>query len=191
MVYGSIACKWTVIEFRFDCICPARAWYQAAAQKFPGGLGSKLCGMFLSIYPLVFVHFVRLSAILFIIIYRSQMHAIFHRRLIHAINFSSKSVWNGPHLFWIYDLWPELYTVFAQALLNVPGEEEKPVDPSTKQEQETPAESCGCNKPCNCSKAATGFSELYSTGTSQPPHRFPMLKARFTWIHVCERKWTK
>ncbi|KAL2085687.1 hypothetical protein ACEWY4_019007 [Coilia grayii] len=68
-----------------------RAWCQAAAQKFPGGLGSKLC-----------------------------------------------------------------------ALLNV-GEAEKPVDTSTKQEQETPAETCGCNKPCNCSKAATGFSELYST----------------------------
>lgn len=114
------------------------------------------------------------------------MHAIFLRK--YGLLNWSKSVLSGPHLFWIYDLWPELYSVFAEALLNVPGEEEKPVDSSTKQEQETPAESCGCNKPCNCSKATAGFSELYSTGTCQLPHHFPMLKARFIGIYVSKNK---
>ena len=52
-----------------------------------------------------------------------------------------------------------------QALLNV-GEAEKPTEPSAK-EPETTAETCGCNKPCNCSKAAVGFSDLYSTGTNK------------------------
>ncbi|XP_067233504.1 glutamate decarboxylase 2 [Chanodichthys erythropterus] len=68
-----------------------RAWCQAAAQKFSGGIGSKLC-----------------------------------------------------------------------ALLNV-GEAEKAAQAPVKAEDEPSAESCGCNKPCNCSKATACFSDLYST----------------------------
>ncbi|KAJ8396804.1 hypothetical protein AAFF_G00014030 [Aldrovandia affinis] len=67
-----------------------RAWCQAAAQKFTGGFGSRIC-----------------------------------------------------------------------ALLNV-GEAEKPADPAAKQTQ-VESETCGCNKPCNCSKTNLGFSDLYST----------------------------
>uniref|UniRef100_A0A672JYZ5 Uncharacterized protein n=1 Tax=Sinocyclocheilus grahami TaxID=75366 RepID=A0A672JYZ5_SINGR len=72
-----------------------RAWCQAAAQKFPGGIGSKLC-----------------------------------------------------------------------ALLNV-GEAEKTAQAPVKAEDGSTAESCGCNKPCNCSKATLFFSDLYSTGKAQ------------------------
>uniref|UniRef100_A0A8C1SHR6 Glutamate decarboxylase 2 n=1 Tax=Cyprinus carpio TaxID=7962 RepID=A0A8C1SHR6_CYPCA len=68
-----------------------RAWCQAAAQKFSGGIGSKLC-----------------------------------------------------------------------ALLNV-GEAEKAAQAPVKAEDGSTAESCGCNKPCNCPKAAVCFSDLYST----------------------------
>lgn len=51
------------------------------------------------------------------------------------------------------------------ALLNV-GEAEKAAQASVKAEDESTAESCACNKPCNCSKATVGFSDLYSTGKS-------------------------
>lgn len=53
----------------------------------------------------------------------------------------------------------------SKALLNV-GEVEKPADPAAKQPpQEEAAGTCGCNKSCNCTKAAVVFSDLYSTGT--------------------------
>uniref|UniRef100_A0A3Q0R076 Glutamate decarboxylase 2 n=1 Tax=Amphilophus citrinellus TaxID=61819 RepID=A0A3Q0R076_AMPCI len=48
------------------------------------------------------------------------------------------------------------------ALLNV-GEVEKPADPAAKQPPQTAAGTCGCNKSCNCTKAAVVFSDLYST----------------------------
>uniref|UniRef100_A0A3Q4GTP3 Glutamate decarboxylase 2 n=1 Tax=Neolamprologus brichardi TaxID=32507 RepID=A0A3Q4GTP3_NEOBR len=47
-------------------------------------------------------------------------------------------------------------------LLNV-GEVEKPAEPGAKQPPQTDAGTCGCNKSCNCTKAAVGFSDLYST----------------------------
>ncbi len=53
----------------------------------------------------------------------------------------------------------------SKALLNV-GEVEKPADPAAKQPpQREAAGTCGCNKSCNCTKAAVVFSDLYSTGT--------------------------
>lgn len=52
----------------------------------------------------------------------------------------------------------------SKALLNV-GEVEKAAEPGAKQPPETAAGTCGCNKSCNCTKAAVGFSDLYSTGT--------------------------
>lgn len=51
------------------------------------------------------------------------------------------------------------------ALLNV-GDAEKAADAAAK--LPPPGEAagtCGCNKSCNCSKAAVVFSDLYSTGT--------------------------
>ncbi|GLD64822.1 glutamate decarboxylase 2 [Lates japonicus] len=50
------------------------------------------------------------------------------------------------------------------ALLNV-GEVEKPAEPGAKQppQQTATAGNCGCNKSCNCTKAAVAFSDLYST----------------------------
>lgn len=53
----------------------------------------------------------------------------------------------------------------SKALLNV-GEMEKPADPADKQPPQTTAGSCGCNKSCDCTKAAVVFSDLYSTGTN-------------------------
>uniref|UniRef100_A0A3Q0QY63 Glutamate decarboxylase 2 n=1 Tax=Amphilophus citrinellus TaxID=61819 RepID=A0A3Q0QY63_AMPCI len=38
-------------------------------------------------------------------------------------------------------------------------------DPAAKQPPQTAAGTCGCNKSCNCTKAAVVFSDLYSTGT--------------------------
>ncbi len=73
--------------------------------------------------------------------------------------------------------------VSSVALLNV-GEAEKAAQAPVKAEDGSTAESCGCNKPCNCSKAAVGFSELYSTGK---PHitSLSQLKEKrpISWFH--------
>lgn len=114
------------------CLFPARAWCQAAAQKFSGGLGSKLCGM--------------------------SVHGAEGSRLVtqNHVGYCHSHVWKVAG------------SLLSAALLNV-GEAEKPADPAAK--QPPPGEAggtCGCNKSCNCTKAAVGFSDLYSTGTSTP-----------------------
>lgn len=60
--------------------------------------------------------------------------------------------------------------VSSVAMLNV-GEAEKAAQAPVKAEDVSTAESCGCNKPCNCPKAAVGFSDLYSTGKPRS-HRY-------------------
>lgn len=56
---------------------------------------------------------------------------------------------------------------FCSALLNVGEVVEKPAEAAVKQPPEAAvAGDCGCNKTCNCTKAASVvFSDLYSTGT--------------------------
>lgn len=65
--------------------------------------------------------------------------------------------------------------ISSVALLNV-GEAEKAAQAPVKAEDEPTAESCGCNKPCNCSKATACFSDLYSTGKS--PHITSLSRAQ-------------
>lgn len=62
----------------------------------------------------------------------------------------------------------------SAALLNV-GEAEKAADPAAKQlPPGEAAGTCGCNKTCNCTKAAVVFSDLYSTGTPAPGRLFTL-----------------
>ncbi|KAG7231250.1 hypothetical protein INR49_012081 [Caranx melampygus] len=57
----------------------------------------------------------------------------------------------------------ELDRNYVVSLLNV-GEVEKAGESAAKQPPQTTASSCGCNKSCNCTKAAAvAFSDLYST----------------------------
>lgn len=110
---------------------PARAWCQAAAQKFSGGLGSKLCG--------------------------TSLRGLSGK--IVSVVVTLTCVTGAADLI-------------PAALLNV-GDAEKAADPAAK--LAPPGEAagtCGCNKSCNCTKAAVVFSDLYSTGTPAPRRCF-------------------
>lgn len=73
---------------------------------------------------------------------------------------SHKNIYTSPFSIDVF------FLCFRKALLNV-GEVEKPAEPGAKQppQQTATAGNCGCNKSCNCTKAAVAFSDLYSTGT--------------------------
>lgn len=132
--------------FDLSPLLPARAWCQAAAQKFSGGLGSKLCGMSLPTgrwgwgWDGVELGWVGTC------LSPPASTSLFVARVLRNVSLS-------------------LFFGRPKALLNV-GEVEKPADPAAKQPpQREAAGTCGCNKSCNCTKGPVVFSDLYSTGT--------------------------